>query len=231
MIDTIVEQAAEGLYHMHEKGWIHRDIKPDNYLVSRSGETKLIDFTIAERKKTGLGKLFHRNAKTTAGTRSYMSPEQIQGKLCDERSDIYSFGCVLFEAVTGKPPYTGSNPNELLTKHLTASIPTPLVYNDNVTPEFAMMTKKMMSKKPEQRYNSLWEFLKEYRTIQFLKRNLSRQRSACSTKCRRSSRLMTCLKNSNRQVQPLGQPRLVNSLDRCQSDGFRLRTRFRKTHF
>ncbi len=170
MIDTIVEQAAEGLYHMHEKGWIHRDIKPDNYLVSRSGETKLIDFTIAERKKTGLGKLFHRAAKTTAGTRSYMSPEQIQGKLCDERSDIYSFGCVLFEAVTGKPPYTGSNPNELLTKHLTASIPTPLVYNDNVTPEFASLTKKMMSKKPEQRFNTMWEFLKEYRTTQVFKK-------------------------------------------------------------
>lgn len=170
MIDVIVEQAAEGLYHMHEKGWIHRDVKPDNFLVSRTGETKLIDFTIAERKKTGLGKLFHRAGKTTAGTRSYMSPEQIQGKLCDERSDIYSFGCVLFEAVTGKPPYTGSNPNELLTKHLSASIPTPLVYNDNVTPEFANMTKKMMAKKPEQRFNTMWEFLKEYRTTQVFKK-------------------------------------------------------------
>ncbi len=88
MIDKIVEQAAEALYHMHSKGWIHRDVKPDNFLVSRSGETKLIDFTIAEKKKSGFGKFFHRTKGIVQGTRSYMSPEQIQGKNCDERSDI-----------------------------------------------------------------------------------------------------------------------------------------------
>jgi eukaryotic-like serine/threonine-protein kinase len=170
MIDTIVEQAAEGLYHMHEKGWIHRDVKPDNFLVSRTGETKLIDFTIAEKKKSGIGRLFHRASKTVQGTRSYMSPEQIQGKVCDERSDIYSFGCVLFESVTGKPPYTGQTPNDLLTKHLNASIPSPVVYNDNVTPEFAGLVKRMMAKKPDQRPPSMWEFLKEYRTIQVHKK-------------------------------------------------------------
>jgi eukaryotic-like serine/threonine-protein kinase len=170
MIDTIVEQAAEGLYHMHEKGWIHRDVKPDNFLVSRTGETKLIDFTIAEKKKSGIGRLFHRASKTVQGTRSYMSPEQIQGKVCDERSDIYSFGCVLFESVTGKPPYTGQTPNDLLTKHLNASIPSPVAYNDNVTPEFAGLVKRMMAKKPAQRPPSMWEFLKEYRTIQVHKK-------------------------------------------------------------
>ena len=170
MLDTIVEQAAESLYHMHEKGWIHRDVKPDNFLVSRTGETKLIDFTIAERKKSGLGKLFHRAKSTVQGTRSYMSPEQIQGKNCDERSDIYSFGCVLFEAVTGKPPYTGQTPNDLLTKHINASIPSPVAYNDNVSPEFAGLVRRMMAKKVDQRPKSMWEFLKEYRTIEVFKK-------------------------------------------------------------
>jgi serine/threonine-protein kinase len=170
MLDTIVDQAALALYHMHDKGWIHRDIKPDNFLVSRTGETKLIDFTIAERKKKGLGKIFHRAAKTVQGTRSYMSPEQIQGKICDERSDVYSFGCVLFEAVTGKPPYTGQTPNDLLTKHLNASIPSPIVHNDNVTPEFAALVKRMMAKKPDQRPPSMYEFRKEYRAIQVFKK-------------------------------------------------------------
>ncbi len=170
MLDKIVEQAAEGLYYMHTKGWIHRDIKPDNFLVSPDGETKLIDFTIAEKKKSGFGKLFHRSGSTVQGTRSYMAPEQIQGKICDERTDVYSFGCVLFEAVTGKPPFTGQTPNDLLTKHLNASIPSPVVYNDNVTPEFAALVKKMMAKKPSQRPDSMWEFLKVYRTTQVFKK-------------------------------------------------------------
>lgn len=165
MMDKIVEQAAEGLYYMHTQNWIHRDIKPDNYLVARDGETKLIDFTIAERKKTGIGKLFY-STKNIQGTRSYMCPEQIRGKLCDERSDLYSFGCVLFEAVTGKPPYTGQTPNDLLNKHLTASVPSPIVYNENVTKDFADLVKRMMAKKPDARPPSIWEFLKEFRTIQ-----------------------------------------------------------------
>ncbi|MBB3208311.1 serine/threonine protein kinase [Rhodopirellula rubra] len=169
MLDKIIEQAAEGLYYMHTKNWIHRDIKPDNYLVARDGETKLIDFTIAEPKRTGLKKMFYK-AKTVQGTRSYMSPEQIRGKLCDERSDIYSFGCVLFELVTGKPPFTGQTPNDLLSKHLTASIPSPIVYNDNVTTEFASMTKRLMAKKPDDRPDSVWEFLKEFRAIQVWKK-------------------------------------------------------------
>lgn len=165
MLDKIIEQAAEGLYYMHTKNWIHRDIKPDNYLVGRDGETKLIDFTIAEPKRTGLKKMLYK-AKTIQGTRSYMAPEQIRGKLCDERSDLYSFGCVLFEAVSGKPPYTGQTPNDLLSKHLNASIPSPIVYNENVTKDFAALVKRMMAKKQEDRPPSIWEFLKEYRTIE-----------------------------------------------------------------
>lgn len=170
MLDKIVEQAAEGIYYLHTKGWIHRDIKPDNFLVSREGVTKLIDFSIAEKKKTGLSKLFHRSKSTVAGTRSYMAPEQIQGKICDERTDVYSFGCVLYEAVTGKPPYTGQTPNDLLSKHLNASVPSPIVHNDNVTPEFAALVKSMMAKSPAQRPLSMWEFLKTYRTTQVFKK-------------------------------------------------------------
>lgn len=170
LLDRVIEQAAEAIYYMHTKGWIHRDIKPDNFLVSREGETKLIDFTIAEKKKTGFGKIFHRSGSVVQGTRSYMAPEQIQGKVCDERTDVYSFGCVLFEAVTGKPPYTGQNPNDLLSKHLTASIPSPIVFNDNVTPEFAGLIKRMMAKKPSDRPASMWDFLKEFRVTSVFKK-------------------------------------------------------------
>lgn len=170
MLDKIVEQAAEGLYYMHTKDWIHLDIKPDNYLVSRDGVVKLIDFTIAQKKKKGLSKLFH-SAKTAQGTRSYMAPEQIRRKVCDERSDVYAFGCTLFELVTAKPPYTGETPDDLLNKHLTASIPSPIVHNDNVNRAFADLVRSMMSKKPDSRPASMWEFLKVFRGIEiFVKR-------------------------------------------------------------
>ena len=169
MLDKIVEQAAEGLYYMHTKNWIHLDIKPDNFLVSREGDVKLIDFTIAEKKKSGLGKLFH-SSKMAKGTRSYMAPEQIRKKVCDERTDVYAFGCVLYELCTGKPPYTGDTPNDLLSKHLTASIPSPIVHNDNVTREFADIVKSMMSKKPDDRPPSMWEFLKMVRATQIFKK-------------------------------------------------------------
>lgn len=169
MLDKIVEQSAEGLYYMHTKNWIHLDIKPDNFLVSREGVVKLIDFTIAEKKKTGLSKMFHR-AKVAKGTRSYMAPEQIRRKVCDERTDLYAFGCVLYELCTGKPPFTGDTPNDLLNKHLTASVPSPIVHNDNVTREFADVVKSMMAKKPEARPESMWEFLKIFRSIEIFKK-------------------------------------------------------------
>lgn len=169
MLKKIIEQAAEGVYYLHTKNWIHRDIKPDNFLVSREGEVKLIDFTIAERKKSGLSKLFH-STKNVQGTRSYMAPEQILGRVCDERTDVYAFGCVLFEACTAKTPYTGSNPNDLLSKHLNASVPSPIVHNANVTKEFAELVKRMMAKKPAQRPPSMWDFLKEFRTLEVFKK-------------------------------------------------------------
>jgi len=170
MLKKIVEQAAEGLYYMHTKNWIHRDVKPDNFLVSRDGVTKLIDFTIAQPKKKGIGKLFHRSGGTVQGTRSYMAPEQIRGKVCDERTDVYSFGCVVYEACTGKPPYTGQSPNDLLSKHLNASIPSAIAYNNNVTKELAELIKSMMAKRPDDRPSSMWDFLKIFRSMEVFKK-------------------------------------------------------------
>ena len=85
------DSAAEGLAYFHSQGWIHRDIKPDNFLMNAEGEVKLIDFALAVQKKTGLARLFAGKSKIQ-GTRSYMSPEQIRGQPLDVRADIYSFG-------------------------------------------------------------------------------------------------------------------------------------------
>jgi serine/threonine protein kinase len=165
----IIEQAAEALFYFNSEGWVHRDIKPDNFLVSDEGVVKLIDFAISAKQKSGLASMFSFGKKAVQGTRSYMSPEQIRNQNLDARADIYSFGCSLFELLTGKPPFTGTNADELLNKHLTGPIPNVQVYNDNVTPEFANVIKKMMAKRREERPSSMWEFLKEFRSTRVFK--------------------------------------------------------------
>lgn len=164
LVDKIVEQVAKGLHYIHERGWVHCDVKPDNLLVNDEGEVKLIDFTIAQRSKRTLKSLFGFK-EPVRGTRSYMSPEQIRGETLDRRSDIYSLGCVIFELLSGRPPFTGSSPNELLEKHLKASIPSVVVYNSNVTRECAELLRRMMSKRRESRPASMWDMLQEFRGL------------------------------------------------------------------
>lgn len=165
----VIEQAAEGLFYVHEQGWVHRDVKPDNFLVSPEGEVKVIDFSIAAKKSSGysFGRLF-KKAKIQ-GTRSYMSPEQIRGHGLDQRADVYSYGCVLFELLAGKAPYTGSTPDELLEKHLKAQVPSILSINQDITPEAANLVARMMQKERKNRPSSMWEILKELRSIKIFK--------------------------------------------------------------
>jgi serine/threonine protein kinase len=170
MLGTVIEQSVEGLYHLHSHGYVHCDVKPDNFLVSRDGEVKLIDFTISQKIRKGFGKFFKGRSRNIQGTRSYMSPEQIRGKVLDARSDIYSLGCVIFELVTGKLPYTGESPNDLLNKHISSPIPSPIVYNDNITPEFTALIKAMMAKRPDDRPESMWELLKLLRATKIYKK-------------------------------------------------------------
>ena len=169
MLEKIIEQSMVAVYFLHTKNYVHCDLKPDNFLVSRDGDVKMIDFTIARKMKTGLAKFFGGRSKIQ-GTRSYMSPEQILGKNLDARSDVYSFGCVMFEMVTGKAPFTGDNPNDLLNKHLSAPIPSPVVSNENVTSEFSTMVRSMMAKKPEDRVESMWDALKMLRGTKIFKK-------------------------------------------------------------
>jgi len=165
----IIEQTAEALYYFNSEGWIHRDVKPDNFLVSNEGVVKLIDFAISTKQKSGLAAMFGFGKAPVQGTRSYMSPEQIRNQNLDCRADVYSFGCVVFELLSGKPPFTGTNADELLNKHLTGAIPNIQVYNENVTPEFANVLKKMMAKKREDRPADFFEFLKAFRATKVFK--------------------------------------------------------------
>jgi len=169
LLPTLIERSAEGLEYVNSKGWVHRDIKPDNFLVNLEGEVKLIDFALAVRVKTGLAKLLARRAKVQ-GTRSYMSPEQILGKPLDVSSDIYNFGCTIFHLATGRLPYTGVSSNELLTKHLRAAVPAAEAYNRNLTQEFSELLQAMMAKRPKSRPANVGEFLKTFRAIQMFKK-------------------------------------------------------------
>ncbi|GAB5403824.1 MAG: serine/threonine-protein kinase [Aureliella sp.] len=170
MVDKVIQQSAEGLYYMHTQGFVHCDIKPDNFLVSREGEVKLIDFTISRRIPKGISKFIGGKSKHIQGTRSYMSPEQIRGLRLDPRADVYSFGCVMFELMTGKLPYTGESPNDLLNKHISAPIPSPITANDNVTSEFAELIRTCMAKKPGDRPESMWELIKLLRVTRVFKK-------------------------------------------------------------
>lgn len=164
----VIEQSAEALFYFHSEGWIHRDVKPDNFLVSDQGVVKLIDFAISHKQKKGLSTLFSFGGKVQ-GTRSYMSPEQIRNQTLDPRADIYSYGCVLYELLTGKPPYSGTTADELLNKHLTGQVPSVQVGNDNVTPEFGNLLRKLIAKRREERPSTMWEFLKEFRQMRVFK--------------------------------------------------------------
>ncbi|MFM8933989.1 MAG: serine/threonine protein kinase [Gemmataceae bacterium] len=165
----LLKQAATGLAFMHSEGWVHRDIKPDNILVNNAGEVKLIDFAIACRIPSGLAKLLGRNPKA-AGTRSYMSPEQIRGQHIDGRADIYSFGCMCYEIGTlGKVPFTGNSNQDLLTRQIRDKPISPEIQNPEITKEFAGLVMRMLEKKPENRPKDFHEVLIALRSLQIWK--------------------------------------------------------------
>lgn len=163
-------QAAEGVAEFCRHGWVHRDVKPDNFLVSDDGDVKLIDFGLAQRAKKGWTRLLARKSKVQ-GTRSYMSPEQIRGKPLDERADLYSLACTIFEIFSGKPPFTGVSANDLLMQHISGPVPSLKARNSEVTEEFCEILQVAMAKAPEGRQSSLDEFLKQLRSVKIFERS------------------------------------------------------------
>lgn len=160
----ILKQAATGFAFMNAKGWVHRDIKPDNILVASSGDVRIIDFAIAQRIPTGWAKFFWRKAKPQ-GTRSYMSPEQIRGQPLDGRADIYSFGAMCYELVASRPPFRGATSQDLLSKHIIERPITPRQYNPEVTEQFADLILRMLAKKKEDRPRDFHQVLMAMRSL------------------------------------------------------------------
>ncbi len=140
---------AAALGYAHKHGVIHRDVKPGNVLITDDGQVKVTDFGIAraintEESLTQTGAVM--------GTATYFSPEQAEGLGVDGRSDIYSLGVVLFEMVTGRPPFLGESPVAVASKHVRDSPPAPRELNPQIPPTFEAIILKSMAKDPAHRY-------------------------------------------------------------------------------
>lgn len=152
---AIFKEICSGLQAAHDKQIIHRDLKPANILLSNSG-AKIVDFGIAKLSNTdaGLNQQFTRTGILT-GTPLYMSPERCRNEPEDKRSDIYSLGCLLFECLTGSPPFTGETPLAVLAQHLNDEVTMPSDKHIGA-PLWAVIT-KCMQKEPTLRYSSASE--------------------------------------------------------------------------
>ncbi len=167
---TVITSVLEGLKYLHDEGWVHCDVKPDNFMVDDEGNCKLIDYALAVKIPTAIGRVFGGGkSKTIAGTRSYMSPEQIRHKSLDQRSDIYSAGCLLTELTTGKVPFTGDSPENLLTRHLHMTAPPICSVNTNITQEFSDLVGEMLCKQPANRPDSIAVILGRLKSMRIYK--------------------------------------------------------------
>ena len=173
----ITIQICDGLASAHEKGIVHRDIKSDNIMLTPKGQVKIMDFGLAKIK--GATKLT--KAGSTVGTAAYMSPEQAQGEDVDQRSDIFSFGVVLYELLTTKLPFRGEHQAALMYSLINED-PQPIArFNENVSPEIERIVLKALAKDKEERYQHIDDMLADLRherkTLEYAKTGYARTSS------------------------------------------------------
>lgn len=161
----IMRQVAAALAKAAEQGIVHRDIKPENIMLTRTGEVKVADFGLARMIRPGEGTDLTQ-VGVTLGTPLYMSPEQVEGKPLDPRSDIYSFGVTCYQMLAGVPPFSGETALSLALQHLRKQ-PEPLeLLRPDLPPALCRIVHRMLAKSPEHRYSSAQELLRDLRKVQ-----------------------------------------------------------------
>jgi serine/threonine-protein kinase len=160
----IIRQVTAALCRAASAGIVHRDIKPENIMVAAAtGEVKVADFGLARVQGDGGTNLTQYGI--TMGTPLYMSPEQIEGRPLDSRSDIYSLGCTAYHLLSGKPPFRGDSPLAVAVQHLHQPVPPLTKLNPLVPDRFAILVERMMAKKPADRFSDPAELLAELHAL------------------------------------------------------------------
>ncbi|MGD8540396.1 MAG: serine/threonine-protein kinase, partial [Candidatus Aminicenantes bacterium] len=159
---SIAKQVCDGLAEAHRLGVIHRDLKPNNIMIDKDGNVRIMDFGIARSLEakgiTGAGVMI--------GTPEYMSPEQVEGKETDQRSDIYSIGVILYEMVTGRVPFEGDTPFTVGVKHKSETPKDPRDINTQIPEDISRVILKCLEKEKDKRYQSAGEVRSELMNIE-----------------------------------------------------------------
>ncbi|HEY5154994.1 MAG TPA: Stk1 family PASTA domain-containing Ser/Thr kinase [Acidimicrobiales bacterium] len=150
----ITADVAAALGFAHRNGVVHRDVKPGNIIISPTGQVKVADFGIAQAITGGAEQQNLTQAGAVMGTATYFSPEQAQGKPVDPRSDLYSLGCVLFEMLTSRPPFTGDTPVAIAYQHVQQVAPLPSASGVDVPPALEAIDVQLLAKDPAERFAS-----------------------------------------------------------------------------
>ncbi|WP_319454635.1 MULTISPECIES: Stk1 family PASTA domain-containing Ser/Thr kinase [unclassified Mycobacterium] len=148
----IIADACQALHFSHQHGIIHRDVKPANIMISKTGAVKVMDFGIARAVADAGHSLTQ--TETVIGTAQYLSPEQAHGETVDARSDVYSLGCVLYEILTGDPPFVGDTPLAVAYQHVRKRPTPPSARRPGISPELDAVVLKALAKDPKDRYQT-----------------------------------------------------------------------------
>src|SRR5689334_5182606 len=171
----IIAQVADGLWFAHQQDIVHRDVKPSNIMVLGGGIAKITDFGIARLPNSAVKTM----TGLILGSPRYMSPEQVIGKTIDARSDIFSLGVVLYEALTGVAPFDGDNVNAIMYATVNTSPPPPSSHNRSVPAMLDLIVAKAMAKLLDDRYQSVKEFADDLREV---RRQMDSTRPAAALK-------------------------------------------------